>query len=479
MKKKLTIILSSDATMLWAKNLPILITDTGIVSYGQDSSEIFLRLKFQNISDEPIVAIRFNAHCYDLLKQELEPISGQVVQDFCLNPGDIWPAEQLFSFPSIETRRVEILVTEVLFKSGNIWKNQDNSFLTPVEAQSEIILTDQQMIELSRQKELAGITNAVYRYEPEEREGCWLCACGQVNNAHKCVHCNVEKDVLFQITQPQFLTLKIQERIEEEKRIREEKARIAAEKRESLKKKIKSLKNSSVSELLNILREDLLHLSNNILALIRHKPLKLISGIAIIAVCFILLALGINETNQHIEKTKLCGTWVLFTKEDAAAAGDIDEWSHGIIVVIDEETITLRGVGYTTTNYHYRGDGWLNISGGSPYYRGTMSFTYQIKDEDTLHLNYAQEIRNNVKSTFNIDCRADIPVTYNIVSEDSEESLKLRWDGIDVLLLCRYDSIDSKGMGTILSDKSYKRGTFEYEHEWLISQKSFTFKKIR
>lgn len=236
MKKELTV-LSMDTTILWAKNLPILITETGVVTCDQDAAGALLLLEFQNICEEPIIAVRFDARCYDLLKRELEPISGQVVQDFCLNPGDIWSAEHLFSFPSVETRRVEIAVTEVLFQNGDIWKNVAGEFSVPFEPQAEISLPIEQMAELSRQKEMARVERYPYRYQPKKGDGHWRCACGQVNIADRCVQCNVAKDVLFQITQSEFLIRKMQERIEEEKRIEEERARIAAERREAVRTK--------------------------------------------------------------------------------------------------------------------------------------------------------------------------------------------------------------------------------------------------
>ena len=51
--------------------MPVLVTETQIVTQAEDESQVFFNIRVQNLSDQPVIGIYFDIDCYDhLLKQK-------------------------------------------------------------------------------------------------------------------------------------------------------------------------------------------------------------------------------------------------------------------------------------------------------------------------------------------------------------------------------------------------------------------------
>ena len=232
-------ILVKSSSALWMPGLPILVTQADIAKVSPNSADISLLLAFQNLCDQPIIGVYFSARCSNLLRQELQPLEKQSVQDFVLNPGAVWTVPQLIPIPDNDTRRVELMIHNIVMADGSVWSNDAEVFLSPIPEQLPLHLPAELSSELQKLKQENAVSpekaRVPFHYTPNRGEGYWHCACGQINISSECIKCGFSEETVFQITQTQLLTEKRDNRLQEEARIREERRQAIAEQQEAIK----------------------------------------------------------------------------------------------------------------------------------------------------------------------------------------------------------------------------------------------------
>ena len=232
-------ILVKSSSALWMPGLPILVTQADIAKVSPNSADISLLLAFQNLCDQPIIGVYFSARCSNLLRQELQPLEKQSVQDFVLNPGAVWSVPQLIPLPDNDTRRVELMIHNIVMADGSVWSNDAEVFLSPIPEQLPLHLPAELSSELQKLKQENAVSpekaRVPFHYTPNRGEGYWHCACGQINISSECIKCGFSEETVFQITQTQLLTEKRDNRLQEEARIREERRQAITEQQEAIK----------------------------------------------------------------------------------------------------------------------------------------------------------------------------------------------------------------------------------------------------
>lgn len=232
-------VLVKTPSALWMPGLPIVVTQADIAKTSPNSPDVSLLLSFQNLCDQPIIGVYFSARCYNLLQQELQPVPKQSVQDFTLNPGAVWTSQLPVSIPENDTRRIELIIHNVIMADGSIWNNDAETSLSPLAEQQSLTLPAELYAELQRVRaqdsNSTNTTPILFSYAPHKDDGYWRCACGQLNLTDKCIKCGHSEETVFQIVQPQFLTEKRDVRLQEEARIREERKQAVVYQQEAIK----------------------------------------------------------------------------------------------------------------------------------------------------------------------------------------------------------------------------------------------------
>lgn len=221
---------------LWMPGLPIVVTQADIAKTSPNSPDVSLLLSFQNLCDQPIIGVYFSARCYNLLQQELQPVPKQSVQDFTLNPGAVWTSQLPVSIPENDTRRIELMIHNVIMADGSIWNSDEETILSPLPEQQSLTLPAELYAELQRIRAQYSTTIPVsFSYVPHKDDGYWCCACGQLNLTDKCIKCGYSEETVFQIVQPEFLAEKRDARLQEDARIRKERKQAVVYQQEAIK----------------------------------------------------------------------------------------------------------------------------------------------------------------------------------------------------------------------------------------------------
>jgi len=123
-----------------------------------------------------------------------------------------------------KVRKVEVEIDRIVFTNGNIWQKQSHE-ITPPKQQSISSLSDEILEQFNRELNhlnLSKLDNL--KFFPKQLEDYWLCACGRINkkNSKQCCRCGINKSVVFQIFNEEYLrkSLKIHnENVSNQKRV--------------------------------------------------------------------------------------------------------------------------------------------------------------------------------------------------------------------------------------------------------------------
>ena len=220
---------NSDATL--QSKIQNMLENANILDGTPENLCASLQFKIQNLSLQPVVAIYFTVRCFNLLYQELATLERQAIQDICIQSGATCLIDRTYPLPDYDTRRVEIIIHNVILADGSVWGNETNAVLKPLPNPERLELQGELVFEMCRlrdsmrdYKPFYGDYPNLYRYAPDDNEQFWSCACGQINIADRCVRCNLLKTTVFEITQPDILLESRKKYLEIEQKKREQRS---------------------------------------------------------------------------------------------------------------------------------------------------------------------------------------------------------------------------------------------------------------
>lgn len=189
--------------MLWSHDCPVLL-EKGALLIDTKKNINVLQLKFRNLQEPPISAV------YLIIKQK--DVMGNVLGDierFYLDLsvksneyfGNSVPIELTFK----QARSFDYIVSTIVFADGTKW--QSSECLMPIATPNKLTdlndLKDQFKIEVHKLN-----YSDVCENLPYQGDGYWICACGHfnLNKSNRCLHCNLDKNKLFEISNSDFLS---------------------------------------------------------------------------------------------------------------------------------------------------------------------------------------------------------------------------------------------------------------------------------
>lgn len=139
-------------------------------------------------------------------------------------------------------RKVNFEIEKVVFRTGDVWRNTEGYFTPPTQKPVSSI-KGELLPQFERETNLLSQADEKnFLYIPQQFADYWLCTCGRPNktDAKACSKCGLHREVVFHITNEDYLRSNLQKfneqaRIAEEKRLRaeaENKALIARKKRQ-------------------------------------------------------------------------------------------------------------------------------------------------------------------------------------------------------------------------------------------------------
>lgn len=148
-----------------------------------------------NLSDKSISAVKIDLSCFDSFGQpvnyEGSNIVNIIIQDQNGKPGTVFGFEKTIPLPNhINTRKLNIVIKEILFCDKTIWKKGDYELYNVTNS----IINNSE--ELKNIRQFAGQDAVCYSGSSDK---VWTCVCGRLNliDSHSCVRCRRDKEKIL------------------------------------------------------------------------------------------------------------------------------------------------------------------------------------------------------------------------------------------------------------------------------------------
>lgn len=237
-------VLVSNKGRMWTDGMPMLVTETQIVTQNGDTEEVLFNLRVQNLSKERITGLYLDVACYDPLKQPVTPVENASFLDLNIAPGAGWHSTNSLKLPDKTTRRCVVSIRNIVFGNEDIWSNEEKKPLRELPEPEAMTLPEALLEEYYTEVEeqlKAWNAKGLHRFAPAREEGYWSCSCGQINLGDTCVCCGMQRDMLFTRYNEQWLQEHREQRLAEKARLEAERRQRMEEQKEAVKQKTKEL----------------------------------------------------------------------------------------------------------------------------------------------------------------------------------------------------------------------------------------------
>lgn len=177
----------------YAVGSPILITAGALLKDNQ-TGKALAQVKFKNISEKQIKAIKISVSAFDVSGKELDGVAEYQYLDLTAARTAEFGHKQAVTLPDAVTRSIEVKCTAVFFADGTVWNAEPNAIWTSLPTQKSVT---EQLGDLAAQYQRD--TTPKSKFIPIEYEGLWFCSCGEINHNEesKCHNCRHDKTALF------------------------------------------------------------------------------------------------------------------------------------------------------------------------------------------------------------------------------------------------------------------------------------------
>ena len=209
---------------------PLILTSHALTKDNQ-TGNIFIQCRFENVDSKPIKALYIDVLCVDVTNQALQSVDNFSYLDIDVGQYQSFGDKTPVYLPDKETRSISISPKKIVFSDGSTWSNESDAAYELLKANQKRIaelgeLTDQY------RRELHSICAFSDKHSclPARKDGFIICGCGKVvlDNAKSCPLCGVEFEKLFALNDADKLQAGL-EQYKQEQAEREEQERQAAE----------------------------------------------------------------------------------------------------------------------------------------------------------------------------------------------------------------------------------------------------------
>ena len=216
------VILTENTDRIIQGNIPVLLERSRIQKDAD--GRLYAVCSFVPLVEKQIQAMQVNVRCYNVWREPVEPADGYQYLDLRTSRDTPFGGEEKISLPDPTTRVVEVVIQRLVFADGTLLKQEQNpETITPPVPLSQIL--DDELLE-----EYKSQTFRNARFVPAELGSLWVCTCGAVNRAEE-KSCHLCGDSLAVLT-GHLDKNRLQQSIDEKKRIQREKEAQEREERE-------------------------------------------------------------------------------------------------------------------------------------------------------------------------------------------------------------------------------------------------------
>lgn len=170
-----------------------IIVEAGNLLLDTRSGRVIVQLKLQNVSIQPVSAVKVLLTMFEANGTESETTEYQYL-DLNVSQYQEFGQKTAIYLDGTTARSYAVCITEVVYADGKVWKSSANgSIQIPATTELRSFFNDDDLTEQYRAE-----THTAGSYLPEQISDLWRCTCGAVNCTEdkKCHSCGAEFDLL-------------------------------------------------------------------------------------------------------------------------------------------------------------------------------------------------------------------------------------------------------------------------------------------
>lgn len=221
--------LSVHEETLYVQGCPV-IMPYGILYKINETDELVIQLKFKNIGDKTVKAIKVAVDTFDTAGNATDENITHQYLDLAISTNQEYSDRKGLFLTNNTVRSFNVKVVEIVFADGVVWCGNEAPERLSKQSLEEKLSGE---LVLQYRRELG--TSA--KYVPFEYKDVWCCTCGNYNhiNNSSCLHCEREKDKQFYFFDEDVL-------IEKKRLLDEETAKLEAKRQEEKQATIEKTK---------------------------------------------------------------------------------------------------------------------------------------------------------------------------------------------------------------------------------------------
>ncbi len=170
-----------------------LIVSAGALLKDNEKDRILAQIKFKNVSDKKISAVKISISAFDVTGKALEGIDEFQYLDLNVSTGEEFGQKQVIAMADKVTRSIAVRIISVIFGDGKVWLGEQNAKWEQIQSQESLLdLLGKDLFEQYKRD-----VSPKAEYVPIEADGLWQCSCGEKNTTGSCSLCRVDKSVVF------------------------------------------------------------------------------------------------------------------------------------------------------------------------------------------------------------------------------------------------------------------------------------------
>ena len=178
---------------LYAENSPVVISAGALLKDNQ-TGKILAQLKFRNITDKKIKALKISIISFDTVGKQLDDFTNYEYLDISAKRDEEFGQKVPIMLANNLTRSFSVSVSEVIFEDNSTWNSDEENWIPLKKAKK--------LSEMFQDSELVKQYKIEYgekcEYKVTEDRDVWICSCGEVNKntEQQCFKCGCNLQIL-------------------------------------------------------------------------------------------------------------------------------------------------------------------------------------------------------------------------------------------------------------------------------------------
>ena len=180
---------------VYTHGCPLIVT-AGALLRDDQAGRVLAQLKFRNISDDEVKAVKVSLRCFDVAGEELTPVPSYQYLDLTVARGDSFGDRQAIPVPDAVARSFSAEIISVLLADGSFWQPEPG--VSPETLPRPVVLKDTLGTE-ELAEQYVRETSPLAKYTPVQTDDLWVCSCGAINRDGQktCIGCGCDRHTVF------------------------------------------------------------------------------------------------------------------------------------------------------------------------------------------------------------------------------------------------------------------------------------------